>query len=99
MQAKPQAKPEGPDHNTDRCTSCGLHFALLDLHDLTGQCPACFDENQPVRDPGDHHPLLWALQRASYAAFDLGSYAKADGFAIELRQARDDLKRNPKAYH
>ena len=83
--------------NADRCTSCGQIRALLDLHDLTGQCPACFDRSAKHKAPGDHHPIVHALMSASYAAFDLGFYAKSDGFADEAASVRHDLKCNPHA--
>jgi hypothetical protein len=82
----------------DRCTSCGQIRALLDLHELTGQCPACWEHTARTRTPGDHHPILHALMRASYHAFDLGLYGKSEGFTDELTRVRSDLKRNPHAY-
>ena len=84
--------------NADHCTSCGQIRALLDLHDLTGQCPACFDRNAKKKHPGDHHPIVHALMSASYAAFDLGYYAKSDGFADEAANVRGDLRCNPRAF-
>lgn len=42
--------------NSDRCPRCGQMFALLNLHELTGECPACFAERPaPIGQP---HPAL-----------------------------------------
>ena len=42
--------------------------------------------------------MLWALSRASFHAFDLGFYAKSDGYIQERTMVLWDLARNPRAY-
>lgn len=71
--------------NSDFCTSCGELNALLDLHELTGQCPACWEKQRPIEYDECNRPVLnayWIILVSEWVP-ELATRWNEDGTPID----------------